>query len=58
MRLKLEQISIVLLILAIPIFLYFYVSTKSEVTINGQVTNFGAKDVASYIFEKIFTLKN
>ncbi|WP_324171942.1 hypothetical protein [Sulfurimonas sp.] len=42
MKIKLEQIFIILFIISIPFIIYFGVSTKSQLTIKGTVVDFGA----------------
>jgi len=42
LKIKIEQIVIILFLTAVPFLVYFVASTKSQQTINGTVIDFGA----------------
>lgn len=42
MKIKLDQILVVLSLISLPFLVYFGASSKSQITINGVVTDFGA----------------
>ena len=52
MKTKLEQLIIIVFILSIPFIIYFSMSTKSQLSLQGTVVNFGARtdDTGIYSF--------
>ncbi len=42
MKTKIEQALLILFLISIPFLLYFLISTKSELILNGKVIDFGA----------------